>query len=130
MISDTQKSQKKLLIEQLRLQKILNIMSMSNPDMVARNTFSKLIDMTLNEVEALDIRKFYNKCAVETLHEIKFKIEKDLENFVKTSPGIRLDVIAELENLMTLICTVDESSSPDYIQQIYFEIMVGLKKLC
>ena len=120
---------KKVAGEQLRLQRIINILVMSNPDMVARSAFSKIVSMPMGEIDSLNIKNFYNKCAVETLQDIRVKIKGDLEEFNRVYPGTKNDAVLELENLVTLICTVDESSSPEYIQQIYFEIMMGLKKL-
>ena len=118
-----------LAYEQLRMQKILNIFMMTSQDIIVNNVVLKLIKMSPEEVKDIDLKKLYNTCAVESLQGIKTKIKNQVDEFEAASPGNDSPLQKGLEDIIILISTVDENSSPEYIRQIFMEITVGLNNM-
>lgn len=111
-----------------RIYIIFDILKISSP-LAIRLTLNDIITsketpsiQKMNIVLLKNLIEEYNT----NIKELKQRIEKSDDHIEKEKIG---NIIEEFRNMITLISTVSEESSQEYVEQIYHEIFSSVKKI-
>ncbi len=129
-IKKTQGVLSQLISDHVRSEKIINFLVITSSNIIIQRCYRRLVTMPQSELDELDLRHFCNDSMVEFLNELKNRLKDESKNMEDPEDGEESERLStEVETLINLISTVDNNSSPEYVQQIYVEVLETLNNI-